>query len=116
MASGAGIALGQSNGSPMNQSEGKETSNIDARSYSSDRAESFLAENRDDIRDTIPPSIPTSIDPPPLAADQKSLEASLPKIISFSSLVRCGDEVWIEHQGSIYRLRRTKQDKLILTK
>lgn len=40
----------------------------------------------------------------------------LPKIISFSSLVRCGDEVWIEHAGSLYRLRRTKQDKLILTK
>lgn len=40
----------------------------------------------------------------------------LPKIISFSSLVRCGDEVWIEHGGSLYRLRRTKQDKLILTK
>lgn len=42
--------------------------------------------------------------------------AGLPKIISFSSLVRCGDEVWIEHAGSLYRLRRTKQDKLILTK
>ncbi|MDP1560397.1 MAG: hemin uptake protein HemP [Pirellulaceae bacterium] len=40
----------------------------------------------------------------------------LPKIISFSSLVKCGDEVWIEHGGSLYRLRRTKQDKLILTK
>ena len=42
--------------------------------------------------------------------------SNLPKIISFSSLVRCGDEVWIEHAGSLYRLRRTKQDKLILTK
>ncbi|MBL8890917.1 MAG: hemin uptake protein HemP [Planctomycetaceae bacterium] len=42
--------------------------------------------------------------------------SALPKIISFSSLVRCGDEVWIEHGGSLYRLRRTKQDKLILTK
>ncbi len=41
---------------------------------------------------------------------------SLPKIISFSTLVKCGDEVWIEHGGSLYRLRRTKQDKLILTK
>ena len=40
----------------------------------------------------------------------------LPKIISFATLARCGDEVWIENNGQIYRLRRTKQDKLILTK
>lgn len=100
----------------MNQSEGKEASNVDARSDLRDRAESLREENRDDIKDTVSPSTPASIAPTPLVADQKSLEASLPKIISFSSLVRCGDEVWIEHQGSIYRLRRTKQDKLILTK
>ncbi|HMP80396.1 MAG TPA: hemin uptake protein HemP [Pirellulaceae bacterium] len=41
---------------------------------------------------------------------------TLPKVIRFDALVRCGDEVWIEHQGQIYRLRRTRQDKLILTK
>ena len=41
---------------------------------------------------------------------------SLPKIISFESLSRCGDEIWIENNGQIYRLRRTKQGKLILTK
>ena len=41
---------------------------------------------------------------------------SLPKIISFDSLARCGDEIWIENNGQIYRLRRTKQGKLILTK
>lgn len=41
---------------------------------------------------------------------------SLPKIISFDSLSRCGDEIWIENNGQIYRLRRTKQGKLILTK
>lgn len=40
----------------------------------------------------------------------------LPKIIKFDSLARCGDEIWIENNGQIYRLRRTKQDKLILTK
>lgn len=45
-----------------------------------------------------------------------ALATNMPKIISFSSLVKCGDEVWIEHGGSLYRLRRTKQDKLILTK
>ena len=40
----------------------------------------------------------------------------LPKIISFDTLSRCGDEVWIENNGQIYFLRRTKQGKLILTK
>lgn len=40
----------------------------------------------------------------------------LPKIIPFEDLVICGDEVWIQYKGQIYRLRRTKHDKLILTK
>jgi len=40
----------------------------------------------------------------------------LPKIIPFDGLARCGDEVWIENAGQIYRLRRTRQGKLILTK
>ncbi len=38
------------------------------------------------------------------------------KIISFKELCRCGDEVWIENEGEIYRLRKTRQSKLILTK
>ena len=42
--------------------------------------------------------------------------AILPKIISFDTLARCGEEIWIENNGQIYRLRRTKQGKLILTK
>ncbi len=42
--------------------------------------------------------------------------AELPKIIKFNDLARCGDEVWIEFESSLYRLRRTKQGKLILTK
>jgi hemin uptake protein HemP len=40
----------------------------------------------------------------------------LPKIIKFDSLARCGDEIWIENEGQIYRLRKTRQGKLILTK
>jgi hemin uptake protein HemP len=48
--------------------------------------------------------------------DRTAAELNLPKIISFNSLVRCGDEVWIENEGQIYRLRRTKQGKLVLTK
>lgn len=59
---------------------------------------------------------PSQSGPSPAAGESAGAAASLPKIIPFSSLVRCGDEVWIEHAGSLYRLRRTKQDKLILTK
>jgi len=40
----------------------------------------------------------------------------LPKIIPFDQLARCGEEIWIECNGQIYRLRRTRQNKLILTK
>ena len=43
-------------------------------------------------------------------------EAKLPKIIAFEELARCGEEVWIENRGDLYRLRRTRQGKLILTK
>ena len=43
-------------------------------------------------------------------------ESKLPKIIPFESLTRCGDEVWIETEGQVYRLRKTRQGKLILTK
>ncbi len=40
----------------------------------------------------------------------------LPKIVPFSELTHCGEEIWIENEGQLYRLRRTKQGKLILTK
>ena len=42
--------------------------------------------------------------------------AELPKIIRFEELSRCGDEIWIENDGQIYRLRKTRAGKLILTK
>jgi len=53
--------------------------------------------------------------------NQPSTEATppaqkLPKIVRFDDLARCGEEVWIENNGQIYRLRRTRQGKLILTK
>ncbi|TWU35768.1 hypothetical protein Q31b_52030 [Novipirellula aureliae] len=38
------------------------------------------------------------------------------KIVHFNELARCGEEVWIEHEGQLYRLRLTRQGKLILTK
>lgn len=43
-------------------------------------------------------------------------QLALPKIIRFEELSRCGGEVWIENEGQLYRLRRTRQGKLILTK
>lgn len=48
--------------------------------------------------------------------DWEELADRLPKIIRFRDLCRCGDEIWIENEGQLYRLRRTKQGKLILTK
>ena len=51
----------------------------------------------------------------PIAVEgRKSLVG--PKIVAFNELCRCGDEVWIENGGQIYRLRRTRMGKLILTK
>ena len=61
-----------------------------------------------------PPSQTIPSTPPP--AELGATEAQLPKIVSFRSLCRCGNEVWIENEGSLYRLRRTRQGKLILTK
>lgn len=43
-------------------------------------------------------------------------QLKLPKIIHFDELARCGEEVWIECAGQLYRLRKTRQGKLILTK
>lgn len=49
--------------------------------------------------------------------DSPSADGPLrPKIIPFRTLCRCGEEVWIENEGAIYRLRRTRLGKLILTK
>mgnify|MGYP001553637958 CR=1 FL=1 len=47
---------------------------------------------------------------------QANLTTLLPKVVKFSDLARCGEEIWIENEGQLYRLRRTRQGKLILTK
>lgn len=39
-----------------------------------------------------------------------------PPRISSRDLLRHGPELWIEHNGQIYRLRLTREHKLILTK
>ncbi len=51
-----------------------------------------------------------------VAADGNAAPPKLPKIVEFHELSRCGDEVWISHNGQLYRLRTTRQGKLILTK
>jgi hemin uptake protein HemP len=38
------------------------------------------------------------------------------KVVRFDDLAHCGNEVWIEYQGKLYRLQSTRQGKLILTK
>lgn len=69
------------------------------------------------------PSLPNADLPEDSLADASnpprsnaSNEGLFPKIIKFDSLARCGEEIWIENNGQIYRLRRTRQGKLILTK
>ena len=64
--------------------------------------------------------VPLSSPSPELTGPESSGAMSqvprLPKILKFEALARCGQEVWIENSGQIYRLRKTKQGKLILTK
>ena len=66
---------------------------------------------------TVPNSIERNVAAPPEpASDSSRVAPKFPKIISFNDLCRCGEEVWIENDGQVYRLRRTRQGKLILTK
>lgn len=39
-----------------------------------------------------------------------------PRILTSSDLLQGSREVWIEHDGQLYRLRLTSRGKLILTK
>ena len=39
-----------------------------------------------------------------------------PKIVTSDDLLGGGSEIQIDHKGMVYRLRVTRQDKLILTK
>ena len=73
-----------------------------------DRLDQSVAPQRSERHDSSPVATGSCA-----ASDQRW---QIPKIIPFETLARCGDEIWIENQGSIYRLRRTRQGKLILTK
>jgi hemin uptake protein HemP len=70
-----------------------------------------------DAPQTVSESVSTAHAPSaPLPSGSGGAVSGLPKIIRFDSLARCGDEIWIENEGQIYRLRKTRQGKLILTK
>ncbi|KAA1257677.1 hypothetical protein LF1_01650 [Rubripirellula obstinata] len=52
----------------------------------------------------------------PEAQQPEAQHPSMPKIVPFTDLARCGEEIWISHQGQLYRLQSTRAGKLILTK
>lgn len=64
----------------------------------------------------LPPSEPLAAKSVVIPASDAGSIQGLPKLIRFESLARCGDEIWIENEGQVYRLRKTRQGKLILTK
>lgn len=77
-----------------------------------------LPTGRDDNMATAPSQPAPSSEAANVASAPSAspLVGGMPKIIRFEALARCGDEIWIENDGQIYRLRRTRQGKLILTK
>ena len=62
--------------------------------------------------------IQAKVAPSPVSAESNGEpeHPTLPKIVPFTDLARCGEEIWISHQGQLYRLQSTKAGKLILTK
>lgn len=48
--------------------------------------------------------------------DNSHIEKAARKVVRFTELALCGDEVWIEYEGKLYRLQSTRQGKLVLTK
>jgi hemin uptake protein HemP len=82
--------------------------------------EKTTGQNSEELARNVDKNVPAASVQANEAAEESSTNAGalsrLPKIIAFRELCRCGDEVWIENEGQLYRLRRTKQGKLILTK
>ncbi|MCF8178231.1 MAG: hemin uptake protein HemP [Sulfuritalea sp.] len=53
---------------------------------------------------------------PEMPNEKQRASASAPRPLDSTALLGSKDEVEIIHQGETYRLRRTRQGKLILTK
>ena len=64
------------------------------------------------------PSVQASVETlPPRAGEPPLRPASLPvRTVDSASLFRGDHEIGIEHQGALYRLKITRQGKLILNK
>jgi hemin uptake protein HemP len=61
------------------------------------------------MSDELPVHPPPSDYPPPV-------EPGRPAVLSSRDLLQGSREVWIDHEGQLYRLRVTSQGKLYLTK
>lgn len=79
------------------------------------RADQYGADHAGAAAPPTPPAAAATGQAAPVA-EGAAAAPDLPKIIPFQSLARCGEEIWIENGGQVYRLRRTRQGKLILTK
>jgi hemin uptake protein HemP len=53
---------------------------------------------------------------PESALTQQGSAANRLPVLDSAQLFAASHEIWIEHNGEIYRLQRTKAGKLILTK
>lgn len=62
------------------------------------------------------PAPTVSAPPAATGSERRSAAATTPQRIDSSRLLAGTRELIIEHAGSEYRLRRTQNDKLILTK
>ena len=63
-----------------------------------------------------PPSANDSSGPDHQSEDSAPGERRMPPVVPFATLAQGREEVWIQLDERIYRLRRTRQGKLILTK
>ncbi len=63
----------------------------------------------------VPPDSPPAVPPVPAAAAARTLPPR-PVRVRFADLAGAAVEVEVEHDGQIYRLRRTRSGKLLLTK
>lgn len=79
----------------------------------SDSASNRKANSEAAVRDLPTTGSPENAGSLPLETSSGTL---LPKVIQFRDIARCGNEIWIQHEGKLYRLQSTKQGKLVLTK
>jgi hemin uptake protein HemP len=67
-------------------------------------------------RDLSPPTTPRSAEPSPPPAQSVPARAETPQVWHSEQLLGSHVEVLIVHNNEVYRLRRTRQGKLILYK